>query len=376
MRVNHNKGYAAYNRPAKGCRMCIKGEKLVLFITGLCGQRCFYCPISENKFGKDVVYANEWNINNKEELREEIRLTGAKGAGITGGDPLLTIDKTCQHIEFLKNNFGKNFHIHLYTPLQLVNKENLEKLYKSGLDEIRFHPDINNSEQWGRIILADKYSWDVGVEIPCIPGKEAEIIKLIEFIKGDIKFINLNELEFSDTTIKHYNLEGYKTRNEASYAAKDSEETAIKIINYAEEKNLPLTVYFCSAKLKDKAQMGNRIKRRAKESAKEYDKITKEGMLVRGVIYLEELKPGFDYRNKIEHVDRAEFLKKLEDAKKLVFEKTMIRTMDVDDYKLRLTLSAKDVKRNSRKIKKLGLIPAIVEEYPTHDAVEVEIHIL
>ena len=49
-------------RIAKGCEYCIKGEKLVLFITGLCPLKCFYCPVSDKKIYKDVIYANEWKI--------------------------------------------------------------------------------------------------------------------------------------------------------------------------------------------------------------------------------------------------------------------------------------------------------------------------
>ena len=64
----------------KGCAKCIKGEKLVLFVTGLCPNKCFFCPISEKKSGKDVVYANEWKIAKEKDILEEAKLTNAKGA--------------------------------------------------------------------------------------------------------------------------------------------------------------------------------------------------------------------------------------------------------------------------------------------------------
>ena len=106
----------------KGCRMCVKGEKLVLFITGFCPRRCYFCPLSEKKFGKDVVFADEWKIknpDNPEELIKEAKLINAKGAGITGGDPLTKINRCVKYIKLLKKHFTKKFHIHLYTTLML-----------------------------------------------------------------------------------------------------------------------------------------------------------------------------------------------------------------------------------------------------------------
>ena len=47
----------------KGCQLCIQGRKTVLFITGICSKHCYYCPISDLKYGKDVIYANEWKIS-------------------------------------------------------------------------------------------------------------------------------------------------------------------------------------------------------------------------------------------------------------------------------------------------------------------------
>jgi len=91
--------------PAEGCKSCVEGAKVVLFVTGLCPRRCFYCPVSEHKFGTDDVYADEWKLSKDpaqadQELLEECRLIEAKGAGITGGDPLATLAKTTHYIQY------------------------------------------------------------------------------------------------------------------------------------------------------------------------------------------------------------------------------------------------------------------------------------
>ena len=48
---------------AKGCELCITGEKSVFFVTGVCPRHCFYCPISEQKWQKDEIYINEWKTD-------------------------------------------------------------------------------------------------------------------------------------------------------------------------------------------------------------------------------------------------------------------------------------------------------------------------
>lgn len=361
----------------KGCELCVKGKKLVLFITGLCSQRCFYCPVSEQKFGNDVIFANEWKVSseNAEELIKEAELTEAEGAGITGGDPLMKVDRCCQYIKILKSRFGKKFHIHLYTPLKLVDEEKLQKLHDAGLDEIRFHLDLNDSCLWSRVELAKKHKWSIGVEIPAIPGYEIETAKAINFVSNKVDFINFNELERSDTKTQHYKIDefGFNTINEISYAIEGSAEIGMKMLREANKKGLK--AHFCTAKLKDKVQMGNRIKIRARNIAESFDEITDEGLLSRGCVYLPELSPVAGYREKMKNADKNEMIEKLEEKQKIIEKEIKCRAV-VDKTKLRLIIPKKSAQNNSEKIKKMKLIPAVVEEYPTADAIEMSVEFL
>lgn len=362
-------------RLAKGCLQCVQGKKLVLFITGLCAQKCFYCPVSEHKYGFDEVYANEWKVldpDDPKELLEEAKLTNAIGAGITGGDPLVKIDRCVKYIKLMKKKFGKNFHFHLYTPLKLVSYEKLETLHDAGLDEIRFHPDLDDKILWNRLELGKKFDWDVGIEIPVVPGYENKIKDLIDYAHDKVDFINFNELEISDTKAAHYNLK-LKQKDSISYGVKGSAELALKMVKYAEKKKL--RAHFCTAKLKDGVQMSNRIKIRSSNIALPFDTKTDEGMLIRGCVYLPEFAPGFGYRDKLKNYDRNKINQKLERSKEKLsrFIKTLIV---IDTIKPRLLIAPEKVRKNKDKIKKLGLVPAIVEEYPTADAIEIEVEIL
>lgn len=377
------KRYAPYQltlgKLAEGCKRCIKGKKLVLFITGLCHYQCFYCPIAANRRYKDVIYANEWQTNNDEDILEETRLTNADGAGFTGGDPLIKIDRVTKYIKLLKKKFGKKFHIHLYAPLENITKEKLTLLYNAGLDEIRLHPtNLRREDLWYKIGWLKDFNWDYGIEIPAIPNEMLQTIKLIDYIKDKVKFLNLNELEISDDNSENFLSRNFIPKNRISYGIKGSEEFAKNIINYC-RKNTKLNVHYCSAKFKDKIQMGLRLRYRAKNIAKKFDIVDTEGMLTRGVIYLKELKPGFSYHSNIHKIkDKNKIIKKLENIRTELIKDFNIKQnlIEVDNEKLRLLTSPKIVKNNSSKIKKLGYIPAIVKEYPTKDAMELEVWFL
>lgn len=365
---------------ARGCELCVKGEKSVLFCTGLCTMRCFYCPISDQKKNKDAVYINEVPNADYTAVIEEIELCSSKGVGITGGDPLVKLDRTIELIRLLKKRFGKKFHIHLYTPLALVDSKKLGELYSAGLDEIRFHPDLNKRQEWAILELAKRFKWKMGVEIPAIPGKKQETIVLINYLDSiKIDFLNINELEISDTNAQKLLEQGFKPKNSTSYGVKGSEELALDLLKYILQNKIKLNVHYCTTTLKDRVQLANRIKNRAKNAKEKFDVLTKDGMLIRGAVYLGEIYPTFSYKARINGLTGTEknnILKKLNIIKNKIKKEFKLKNDEIktDERNLRIILNKNLVNKVKDKFDKhfKNLKFAVIEEYPTYDSLIVE----
>lgn len=356
---------------SRGCALCVQGRKLVLFITGVCSCSCYFCPLSDTKKNKDGMWANERKIGSMSEAIEEARISKARGAGITGGDPFLRLERTLNAIRQLKRRFT-NFHIHLYAPLNHVTLKKIRMLEKAGLDEIRFHPIIGDSKHVGKLKLLDQIKITKGIEVPVIPGTERELRNIIDLAAGRVDFINLNELEISDTNANKLVERGFVPKNRTSYAVLGSEELAKKMLVYCARKGV--SCHYCTATLKDRVQLGNRIRLRAKSVALKTDRIDSDGLLVRGSLYLPQLVPGAGYSRKILATDRGKCLKLLQ-QKKSAAAMLGMRTV-IDAQKLRLVCEAGAVRKNIKVIKSLGLVGAIVKQYPTFDQTLIEVEIV
>jgi pyruvate formate-lyase activating enzyme-like uncharacterized protein len=362
---------------AKGCKLCVKGRKSVLFATGLCPRDCFFCPISDAKMNNDVVYINELQINELDInlLIIEIKKSRSKGVGITGGDPLSKINRTAGFIKILKEKFGKNFHIHLYTSFNLVTKENIEKLYNVGLDEIRFHADIESDILWKNINIAKQYDWEVGIEIPILPDKEQQLIKILEYFKDKVNFFNFNELEMADNQNVEKFKQHYSIGEDNSYAIKGSLDLGLKLLDYCSKNKL--NCHLCSVKLKDKVQLANRIKLRSKSVKLKTDKVTSEGLLKRGVIY-SSMVPGLNYEAELFGLNLADAKKELVELNELririnkIFDIPLTKLV-IDDKNLRILTSVQIAKRIAKNLPEQC---AIVLEYPTADQLAVEIELI
>ena len=280
-------GSLCTGRVAEGCRHCIDGSKMVLFVTGRCGWNCYYCPVSLEKKGNDVIYANEGRVYTDDEIIAEAEAMDATGTGITGGDPLLDMDRTVHMIRLLKDRFGKGHHIHLYTAT--IDPEKAKRLQDAGLDEIRFHPPESVWTDMSSTRLretVESLDIDVGVEVPALPHRERELNALVAYCREvGVDFVNLNELEFSESNWDMMEAYGYSVRDELSSAVDGSRETAVAVL----KANKRADVHFCSSTFKDGIQLRRRLIRRAEHTAKPYQQVTEDGTLVRGYIYAKDL---------------------------------------------------------------------------------------
>jgi len=296
---------------SEGCEQCAKGGKMVLFVYGYCDQRdCFYCPLGENRKNVTDVYANEREVESDADVLEEARRMDALGSSITGGEPQEAMDRTTHYIELLKDEFGEDHHIHLYTGIT-GGRENMRRLADAGLDEIRFHPPL---EEWGDLhgtewedilYIARDEGITPAFEIPGI-RPEPEFLEFLD--EGAAEFCNVNEFEMSQGNFRRMQEQGFELREGHMSAVGDTREAIL------EEMGDHPKVYFCTSVFKDAAQHRRRLKRMARNLRRPFDEVTDDGTLVYGKTYadperFEELGvPEEYYTVKNEHVEVAWWL--------------------------------------------------------------------
>ena len=331
----------------RGCEHCSRGTKMVLLITGKCETGCYYCPLSSHKKGRDVIYANERLVSVEEQIIEEGRLIDAEGTGITGGDPLQEVERAVSLIALLKREFGEGHHIHLYT--STIDPKAFTRLEEAGLDELRLHPRLalwDSMEDTPLRAMVRELGMEVGLEVPAIPGMERELKLLIEFAdRIGLRFVNLNELEFSETNCDALLRRGFEVKDDLSSAVKGSQELAMEMLSL----DLDIPRHYCSSSFKDRIQLRRRIMRRAENVALPLDIITDDGTLYKGVVETGDLIGLVDI---------------------------LIHDFDVPDDLVRIDQEKNRVEVASWVLEEIAdelEVPAyLVEEYPTADRLEVE----
>ena len=329
---------------------------MVLFVTGICRFRCFYCPVSPGRNQKDVVYVNERRVLSDRDLLDEAHAIGAGGTGITGGDPLGVVDRVEHFVRLLKTEFGPGHHIHLYT--HEPNAEKLERLARAGLDEVRLHiphylwgPLLRDGRAY-RTVLEAAPSWGLrrGVEVPVLPEKAAELRRLLRALdRIGVDFVNLNELEFSETNEEGLRERGYQVDPTHGGGVRGSRAVAERLVR---DTSLSVPVHYCSSRFKDAVQLRQRLLRRAGRTAPAFARRTPDGTIVLGVV---EATGSRDLPRWASHVARR------------------VR-LGPDDYRLDLGRRRVELAPGAlREVARRLPWPAVeVEVCPTADALEVE----
>ena len=338
------------------CAQCQEGRKMVLFVTGVCRFRCFYCPVSPARNQKDVVYANERRVLSDQDVLDEARAIGAGGTGITGGDPLGYVDRVEHYIRLLKAEFGPGHNIHLYT--HEPNAEKIRRLAAAGLDEVRLHiphylwGSLEGAGGAYRAVLEAARRWGIrrGVEIPVLPDKEAELRRLLRALDGiRVDFVNLNELESSETNEAQMRDRGYRVDGSKGWGVQGSHDVASRAVR---EMRLGIPVHYCSSRFKDGVQLRERLKRRAERTSPTFAERTADGTVILGIV--EERSGG--------------------DLARVGARVAGMARIGPDDYRVdplrrRVELAPEALRRVARRLP----WPAFeVEEYPTADGLEVE----
>lgn len=268
---------------ARGCDLCFPGRKAVVFVTGLCDDSCFYCPVSREKLGRDVFYVNEVRVSSVDEALAEVARIGARGASLTGGDPLVAFHRTVELVNAFKEYFGPGFHLHLYTSGRRLTAEAAIALWRAGLDEVRIHP--TEPSLLSKVGLVRRHTgMSVGVEMPIAPGMEAlaiEAVRAVERFGGD--FVNLNEMEIVEPNARALLARGYTESRLRPFTVRGSLEAALRVLEWAAE-NSRVPVHFCPASFKDSIQTGNRMRTSAHLDAYWYEEPTASGTLVWGEV--------------------------------------------------------------------------------------------
>jgi len=257
----------------------------VVFITGLCPRDCFYCPLSREKKGKDIILANERQVDRLIEIASECLSSGSRGVGLTGGDPMMRLERSIDTIKLLKDFFGDSFHVHMYTTGLTLKPEYISRLERAGLDELRLHPpNVFIPRLLSRLSKIDT-NIDIGFELPVFPDKAEETLSIIRLLDeyATISFVNLNELEFSDSNSLSLKKKGYSLSRDWK-TAKGSREAGEYILRVVEEEKPELSIHFCPASAKDRYQTGLRYYRRGILTAKPHELVSDEGLLLKALV--------------------------------------------------------------------------------------------
>lgn len=266
-----------YGQLSPGCQICGSGAWSCLFINGKCNCRCFYCPTVQDDIS--VPTTNRVPFNRSTDYVDYVAHFGFKGVSISGGEPLLTIDRTLDYIQAVRKKQGDGFHIWLYTNGTLLTRDYALRLKAAGLNEIRF--DISAAHyDLSKIALAAGVIPIITVEIPAIPEDMDRLSDLTpQMADAGVNFLNLHQLRL--TPFNHKNLKNrpYTFLHGPKVTVLESELMVFSLLQKAAHFKWPLSINYCSFVYKNRFQGAGTRARNARFIVKGHESITENGYI-------------------------------------------------------------------------------------------------
>ncbi|WP_305044831.1 radical SAM protein [Geoalkalibacter sp.] len=265
------------NRLSPGCAVCVAGRWSCLFINGTCNRTCFYCPSPQDEVGRPTT--NSLEFPHPQDYVDYIATFGFTGVSFSGGEPLLTPERTLSYLKAVKERFGADLHVWLYTNGTLVTPEILGALRDAGLDEIRF--DIGATDyQLKKAAAAVGVIPTVTVEIPAVP-EEQELLRarIAEMADLGIAHLNLHQLRLTPYNFERFQGRGYTFLHGEKVTVLESELCALELIRDSLERGIDLPINYCSFVYKNLYQAQAARTRNGRFAAKGHEALTPAGYL-------------------------------------------------------------------------------------------------
>lgn len=266
-----------HHQISEGCRLCGTGLWSCIFITNKCNASCFYCPAPQEK--DEIPATQSLTFETPETYAAYINHFGFSGVSFSGGEPLLTFDRTINYLRTVRKSCNPNLYIWLYTNGILATEDKLKMLAEAGLNEIRF--DIGATGYLlNKVRLAKGIIPKVTIEIPAIPEKKEKLKMLLpDMIEAGVTNLNLHQLRLTRHNATKLIQRRYTFIPAEQPIVLNSELAALEIINYAKEKDFQIGINYCSFFFKNRFQSSGFRKMLAKSFSVEETNITERGYL-------------------------------------------------------------------------------------------------
>lgn len=268
-----------------GCASCAAGTWSCLFVNGRCNAACFFCPAEQSRIGEPTT--STVAFPNPRDYVAYVERLGVRGVGLSGGEPLLTFDRTLDIARRLRRRFPPEaLHLWVYTNGLLADREKMTRLRDAGVDEVRFDLCASGYDL-GRLATAVGLIPTVTVEIPAIPEHEARLRDLLAPLSdAGVAFLNLHQLRLTPHNLRHLRTRPYTFLHGPRVTVLESELMALRLLRHAAERGVGPPIHYCSFTYKHRYQaLGARL-RLAPPARRPHEEVTATGyvrsLIVRG----------------------------------------------------------------------------------------------